>query len=37
MPANIMGDQRWHDDPPIGAIVFGHERVIDSATADGSR
>jgi hypothetical protein len=20
--------QRWHDDPPIGTIVFGHERVI---------
>ena len=20
--------QRWHDDPPIGTIVLGHERVI---------
>jgi hypothetical protein len=20
--------QRWHDDPPIGTIVYGHERVI---------
>jgi hypothetical protein len=20
--------QRWYDDPPVGTIVFGHERVI---------
>jgi hypothetical protein len=20
--------QRWYDDPPIGTIVLGHERVI---------
>jgi len=20
--------QRWHDDPPIGTIVLGHEQVI---------
>jgi hypothetical protein len=20
--------QRWHDDPPIGTVVLGHERVI---------
>jgi hypothetical protein len=20
--------QRWFDDPPIGTIVYGHERVI---------
>jgi hypothetical protein len=27
--------QRWHDDPPIGTIVLGHEASSTSATARG--